>query len=495
MESERRLLMTTGRHSITDIIDGLRLKTFSVREIVRSYLDAAKKHDAELGAFLRLRPEAEDEAKAADERLASGQPLRPLEGVPIALKDNLSLKGEVTTAGSKILEQYRGVLTATAVQRLQKAGAIVIGKTNLDEFAMGASTENSAYQPTKNPWDLTRVPGGSSGGSAVAVAAGMSVISLGSDTGGSIRQPASFCNVVGLKPTYGRVSRYGLFALSSSLDQIGPFAGRVQDAALVYQTMAGRDDCDQTSSDVSVGNVMSHLSTPLKGLRIGLPTEFLGEGVDPQVRDVVRAAAKQFEDLGATVSDVSIPHAPQGLATYYVIQPAEASSNLARYDGIRYGLSVRDGGGLGDIYRRSREHGFGAEVKRRILVGTFALSSGYADAYYGQAVRVRSLLREEFHTVFKDVDVLLTPTSPTLPFALGAKTQDPLTMYLADLLTVPANLANIPAMSLPGGFVNNLPVGIQLMAREWDEETMLRAGHAYQLATDWHARRPGQVAE
>lgn len=485
--------MDLGTFSIADVTDGLRDKKFSARELVGEYLGVIRQRDQSWGAFLRLRPEAETEAAAIDERVAAGQPLRPLEGVPVAIKDNMSLRGEVTTAASKILEHYRGVFTATAVERLQAAGAIVIGKTNLDEFAMGASTENSAFQPTRNPWNPTLVPGGSSGGSAVAVAGGLSVISLGSDTGGSIRQPAGFCNVVGLKPTYGRVSRYGLFALSSSLDQIGPFARRVEDAATVYSIIAGQDDCDQTSSALPIGNVPAELNQPITDLRIGLPKEFFGPGVDPAVAKIVEAAAKHFEKLGAKISEVSIPHAPQALATYYLIQPAEASSNLGRYDGIRYGLSVRDGSGLTDIYRRSREQGFGQEVKRRIMVGTFALSAGYADAYYGQANRVRAILREEFHEVFDQVDVLLAPTSPTPPFALGTRTQDPLTMYLADLLTVPANLANIPAMSLPGGFADGLPVGIQLMAREWNETAMLRAAYAYQHATDWHLKRPPQT--
>lgn len=482
--------MDISRLTIIEVQTGLRTKTFSAVELVHQAIATTTRRDPALGAFLRTRPEAEAEAAAVDQRLASGKELRPLDGVPIAVKDNMSLRGEVTTAASKILEPYRGVLTATAVARLQAAGAIVIGKTNLDEFAMGASTENSAFQSTKNPWDTTLVPGGSSGGSAVAVAAGMAVAGIGSDTGGSIRQPASFCNVVGVKPTYGRVSRYGLFALSSSLDQIGPFARTVEDAAAVYQAMAGQDDCDPTSSTAEVGNISTRLSTSIADLRIGLPKEFFGQGVDPAVAKAVEDAAKVLTTLGAKISEVSIPHAPDGLATYYIIQPAEASSNLARYDGIRYGLSVRDGSELIDIYRRTRAQGFGAEVQRRIMIGTFALSAGYADAYYGHATRVRAVLREEFHQVFDQVDLLLAPTSPTLPFALGAKTQDPLTMYLADLLTVPANLANIPAMSLPGGFINGLPVGIQLMAREWDEVTMFRAAYAYQGATNWHTMVP-----
>ncbi len=476
--------------SIADVQRGLSRKTFSAVELVRDYLARINRTDGQLGAFLRLRPEIETEAQAVDDRLAAGAKLRPLEGAPIAVKDNLMMRGEETTAASKILERFRAVYTATAVDRVRQQGALILGKTNLDEFAMGASTENSAYQPTRNPWNTDLVPGGSSGGSAAAVAAADCVAALGSDTGGSIRQPAAFCNVVGMKPTYGRVSRHGLIALASSLDQIGPLARTVEDAAVVYQTMAGHDDCDATSSQREIGDVLAAMKQPIADLHLGLPKEFFGQGVDPAVAQVVTAAAREYERLGATVSEVSIPHAPQGLATYYILQPAEASSNLARYDGIRYGLSVRDEQGLEQIYRRTREQGFGTETKRRIMIGTFVLSAGYTDAYYRQANRVRAMLREEFDRAFDRVDVLLTPTSPTVAFPLGARTQDPLTMYLADLLTVPANLAGLPAMSLPGGFINGLPVGIQLMARDWDEATLFRAGYAFQQATDWHAKPP-----
>ncbi len=492
MAGNRRLFITMGLDSLTlgQIQKGLVDKTFSAVELVRGSLVKIAKHDRQLSAFLRTRSAAETEAAQIDQRLANGESPRPLEGAIVAIKDNLSLDGEITTAASKILEHYKAVFTATAVERLQTAGAIVVGKTNLDEFAMGSSTENSAFQTTRNPWNHELVAGGSSGGSAAAVGADLATIALGSDTGGSIRQPASFCNVVGMKPTYGRVSRYGLFALSSSLDQIGPFARTVEDAASVYQTIAGQDENDLTTSDREVGNVSGSITQSVAGLKIGLPKEFFGPGVDPKVAEVVQTAAKAFEGLGAKIGQVSIPHAPEALATYYIIQPAEASSNLARYDGIRYPLSVRDGRSLNDIYHHTRAQGFGTEVKRRILTGTFALSAGYTDAYYHQATQVRALLRSEFAQAFKHVDILLTPTSPILPFALGVKTQDPLTMYLADLLTVPANLANIPAMSLPGGFVDGLPVGIQLMANEWDEATMFRAGYAYQQITDWHTRRP-----
>lgn len=469
---------------------GLERKEFSCREIVDASLAAISERDANIGAFLRIREVVRAEADRADARLAAGEPLRPLEGVPLAVKDNLTMTGEPVTAGSKILEPYRGVFTATAVARLQAAGALVVGQTNLDEFAMGASTENSAYQVTKNPWDTSRVPGGSSGGSAAAVAAGEAVVAIGSDTGGSIRQPAAFCGIVGMKPTYGRVSRSGLVALASSLDQVGPLARTVADAASVYMAMAGPDDHDATTLTTTVPDVIAGLAGDIRGLRIGLPKEFFGDGVDADVRKATEDAAAVYRNLGAEIVEVSVPHAPQALATYYVILPAEASSNLARYDGIRYGQSRRDGRNLADIYRQTRAAGFGPEVKRRIMIGTFSLSAGFSDAYYRQATRVRALLREEFHEVFDQVDVLLAPTTPTLPFPLGTRTHDPLTMYLADLLTVPANLANIPAISVPAGFIDGLPVGIQLMTREGDETTLFRAAAAYEQATDWHTRRP-----
>lgn len=476
--------------SIAEVQTALQKKEVSAVELAEASLKQVETVDRPLGAFLRTRQHVVAEAKAADRRLADGQPLRPLDGVTLAVKDNMGLAGETVTAASKILEHYQAVITATAVDRLQTQGALVVGKTNLDEFAMGASTENSAFQPTKNPWNPALVPGGSSGGSAVAVASEQAMVGLGSDTGGSIRQPAAFTNLVGLKPTYGRVSRFGLLALASSLDQIGPLTRSVEDAAVLYQVMAGVDDNDATTVNRPVENITTSLQSSIKNLRIGLPAEFFGDGVEPAVAKVVQEAIDVFRSLGATMVDVSVPHARDALATYYIIQPAEASSNLARYDGIRYGLSVRSGQGLSSIYRQTRQAGFGAEAKRRIMVGTFVLSAGYADAYYHHANRVRAMLREEFDQVFDQVDVLLTPTSPTVAFPLGARTRDPLTMYLADLLTVPANLANIPAMSIPGGFADSLPVGLQLMAREWDEATLFRTGQAFQQATDWHTKSP-----
>lgn len=482
--------MSTSYRTIADVQSALQAKEVSAVELAEASLADIRDRDQNYGAFLRVREQVIAEAKAADARLATGEALRPLDGVTVAVKDNMGLVGEEVTAASKILEGYKAVMTATSVQRLQDAGALVVGKTNLDEFAMGASTENSGFQLTRNPWNPALVPGGSSGGSAAAVASGEALVAIGSDTGGSIRQPAAFTNVVGFKPTYGRISRYGLLSLASSLDQIGPFARTADDAARLYQVMAGPDDHDATSSRRPVDDLRAAITQPIKNLRIGLPKEFFGEGIDPNVEQLVRDAAGVLTELGATVQEVSIPHAREALATYYVIQPAEASSNLARYDGIRFGLSKREGQGLQGIYMNSRDAGFGAEVKRRILVGTFVLSSGYSDAFYHQAVRVRALLREEFDRVFDQVDVLLTPTSPTTAFPIGARTSDPLTMYLADLLTVPANLAKIPAISLPAGFSHGLPVGLQLMSKAWDEATLFKAAVAYQSATDWHTQTP-----
>jgi aspartyl-tRNA(Asn)/glutamyl-tRNA(Gln) amidotransferase subunit A len=458
------------------------------RMLVEAAFATIEQRDGELAALLSLRKEqALAEADAADARRAAQSSYGPLDGVPIVLKDNMLIAGEVTTAASKILEHYTATETSTVVQKLQAAGAIILGKANLDEFAMGASTENSAFGPSKNPWDITKVPGGSSGGSAVAVAAGYTPLALGSDTGGSIRQPAGFCNLVGFKPTYGRVSRSGLIALASSLDQIGTFAHTVEDAAIAYEAIAGHDPLDATTSQRPVEG---YTAGNVKGIRIGVPKEFFAEGLEPAVRDVVEAAIATYQDAGAEIVPVSLPHAGLALAAYYVILPAEASSNLARFDGIRYGMSDRTGASLISTYRKTRGQGFGREVKRRIMLGTFALSSGYADAYYHQARRLRDVLREEFHRVFDTVDVILTPTSPTVPFAFGARAQDPLAMYLADLYTVPANLAEIPALSLPAGFADGLPVGMQLMAKKWNEAMLFRVGGAYQSMTDWHTRDP-----
>lgn len=463
----------------------------SVVDVVTDSYTAINTQDKKLGAVLSRRQEqALSEAQAADARRKNGQKLGPLDGVPMIVKDNMTMAGEITTAASNILKNYVGVQTATAVERLQSAGAIILGKANLDEFAMGASTENSAYQVTKNPWDETKVPGGSSGGSAVSVAAGYVPVSLGSDTGGSIRQPAGFCNLVGFKPTYGRVSRSGLIALASSLDQIGPFAHTVEDAAAVYEALAGCDHRDATTSARPVTPWTAPTDGSLKGIRVGVPKEFFQDGLDSRVKKVIDEALTEFEAAGAQIIDVSLPLAPLALAAYYILLPAEASANLARFDGVRYGLSERDGAGLREMYSRTRGKGFGREVQRRMMIGTFVLSAGYGDAYYHQAVRLRRSLTEQLHQMFDQVDVLLSPTSPTLPFDLGARTQDPLSMYLADLYTVPANLAGIPALSLPAGFAEGLPVGLQLMAAAWNETTLFSVGAAYQHRTEWHTKNP-----
>ena len=460
----------------------VRAREVTAAEVVRDCLDRIARLEPRLDAFLTLLPErAAAAATALDERLARGE-APPLAGVPVAIKDVLDIDGVPTTCGSRILEAYRPPFTATAVARLERAGAIVVGKTNMDEFAMGSSTENSGYKPTRNPWDPTRVPGGSSGGSAVAVAAGLTPLALGSDTGGSIRQPAALCGVVGLKPTYGRVSRYGLVAFASSLDQVGPFARSVEDVALAATSLFGRDTQDATSADRPVPDFGAALGRPVRGLRVGVPWGFLEKGVEPDVMACFRAALRALESAGAELASVELPHAPHAIATYYLIATAEASSNLARYDGVRYGRRAA-ADGLKAMYGETRDHGFGPEVKRRIILGTFVLSSGYYDAYYVRAQKVRSLIRGDFDRAFESCDVVATPTSPTPAFRLGERTQDPLQMYLADIFTVPANLAGLPGLSLPCGFAEGLPVGLQLLGRAFDEETLLALGAAHERAS------------
>jgi aspartyl-tRNA(Asn)/glutamyl-tRNA(Gln) amidotransferase subunit A len=458
---------------------------------VGAALDRIARADPALHAFLHVRgEEARDEARRWDDRYAKGPDgLPPLAGVPVALKDNLCTEGLPTTAGSRILEGWRPPYDATVVERLGAAGAVLIGKTNLDEFAMGSSTENSAFGPTRNPWDRSRVPGGSSGGSAAAVAAGFVPFALGSDTGGSIRQPAGFCGVVGLKPTYGRVSRYGLIAFASSLDQIGPLSRRVADAALLLSVLAGRDPRDSTTADVPVPDYRAALDGGVPGLRIGLPRQAFGEGLQGEVRAAVLAAAETLRHLGATIMDVDLPAIAYALPTYYLIATSEASTNLARYDGVQYGLRVRSTD-LYAMYTETRARGFGAEVKRRIMLGTYALSAGYYEGFFLKAQRVRTLIRRDFEAAFGAVDLILMPTSPTLPFAIGEKTADPLQMYLADVYTIPVNLAGLPGISIPCGFSSGLPIGLQLIGRAFDEPTILRAAQAYEHATEWHTRRP-----
>jgi len=443
-----------------------------------------QKEDGQIGAFLTLSKErALEQADRIDRMTAEGKPLPPLGGVPVGIKDVMSTRGVRTTAGSKILESYIPPYDCTAVARMEAAGAVILGKMNCDEFAMGSSTENSAYRPVRNPRDLSRVPGGSSGGSAAAVAADMAVVTLGSDTGGSIRQPASFCGVVGLLPTYGRVSRYGLIAFASSLDHIGPLAKTVKDAAIVLRTIAGRDPMDSTSAEVPVPDYVAELDKPVRGMRLGVAKEYFAEGLDDEVRQAIESAIDKLKGLGCEIVPITLPHTPYAVPTYYLIATAEASANLARYDGVRYSHRARGVKTLSEMYRRSRNEGFGAEVKRRIMLGTYALSAGYYDAYYLKAQKVRTLLTRDFDEAFRKVDAIVTPTSPTAAFRLGEKVDDPLAMYLADIYTVTADLAGIPGISIPCGKTKeNLPIGFQILGKHFDEATILRVAHAYEQA-------------
>ena len=456
----------------------------SATELAESFYTKISSDDPRIGAYLTLsKDRALEQAARMDALVAKGETLPPLGGVPVGIKDVLVTRGLRTTAGSKILENYIPPNDCTAVARLEAAGAVILGKLNCDEFAMGSSNENSAYKPVRNPWDLERVPGGSSGGSAAAVAAGMAVATLGSDTGGSIRQPASFCGVVGLKPTYGRVSRYGLIAFASSLDHIGPFANTATDTALVLRTMAGRDPMDSTSADVPVPDYVAELEKGVRGLRIGVAKEYFAEGLDGEVRASVEAAIQKLASLGCEVVPVSLPHTGYAIPGYYIVATAEASANLARFDGVRYGLRSKESRTLSDMYRKTRDEGFGPEVKRRIMLGTYALSTGYYDAYYLKAQGVRTLLTRDFENAFQKVDAIVTPTSPTAAFKLGEKSDDPLAMYLADIYTVTANLAGIPGISVPcGDTKSGLPIGLQILGRHFDEATILRLAHAYEQA-------------
>ena len=458
--------------------------------VTEDYLGRIAKLDDKVGAYLTVTAEpARAAARAADERYRAARPLGPLDGAPITLKDVFCTKGVRTTCASKILENFVPPYDATVTERLAGAGAVLLGKSNMDEFAMGSSTEHSGLRVTRNPWDLTRVPGGSSGGPAAAVAAGLAAGSLGTDTGGSIRQPAAFCGVVGLKPTYGRVSRYGLVAFASSLDHPGPFGGDVRDTALLLGAIAGHDPMDATSIDAPVPDYTKGLEDGVSGLRLGVPDEYFITGMDPEVESAVRAAIDVLKGLGASIERVSLPATPHALATYYVIAPAEASSNLARYDGVKYGLRV-PGRDLIDMESKTRAAGFGAEVKRRIMLGTYVLSAGYYDAYYGKAQKVRTLVRRDFDAAFARVDLIVAPTTPNVAFKHGEKA-DPIAMYLNDVFTIPADMSGVPAVSVPCGFTTaGLPIGLQLIGKALDEATVLRAARAYERATDWHQRRP-----
>ena len=469
----------------------LTTREVSSRELTQAALDRIAAVDERVHAFLCVTAEvALAAADAADARIRAGD-VTPLTGIPMALKDVLCTAGVVTTCGSRMLETFVPPYDATVVERLAGAGAVSLGKTNMDEFAMGSSTENSAFGPTRNPWDLGRVPGGSSGGSAAATAAGEGLFSLGSDTGGSIRQPAALCGIVGLKPTYGRVSRYGLVAFASSLDQIGPFTRDVADMAVVMNVIAGHDPRDATSVPLPVPDYTAALTGDLHGLRVGVPMEYFPEGLDQGTRAAVTRAINQLIDLGATVDwEVSLPSTGAALAVYYIIAPSEASANLARYDGVKYGYANQSGSSMWENMELTRQHGFGDEVKRRIMLGTYALSAGYYDAYYLKAQQVRTLIRREFDAAFARCDVLVTPTAPGVAFRLDEKTADPVQMYLNDVFTLPVNIAGLPGLSVPCGLVDGLPVGLQFIGRPFDEMTLLRAGHAYQQATNWHTLQP-----
>ena len=463
----------------------------SAVDVARAFLEQTGRTAPRLGTYLHLEPESIlAAATEIDARRKRGETLGALAGVPVAIKDNICVRGIPLTCGSRILERFRAPYDAHVIGRLRAAGALLYGKTNCDEFAMGSSTENSAYQPSRNPWDLARVPGGSSGGSAATVAAREAPLALGSDTGGSVRQPAAFCGVVGLKPTYGAVSRYGLVAFASSLDQIGPLATSARDAALLFNAVSGPDDRDMTSRPETRQVSMEGLERGVRGLRVGIARELLGEGLDPEIRACFDAVSKWLVAEGASVVDVKLPHARYAIATYYLIAPAEASSNLARYDGVRYGLRV-PAADLREMYEATRGRGFGREVKRRILLGTYALSAGYYDAYYLRAQKVRTLIRRDFEEASRATDALLMPVTPTPPFALGEKSEDPMAMYLNDIYSIPASLAGVPALSFPAGFTKSgLPIGLQLTGKPFDEETLLRVARAWELKSDAARRLP-----
>ncbi len=479
--------MSLFDHKLTEIQSMLQKKEIAIPDLVDESFKRIAAVDGDVQAFLTL--DEENARKQAEEAQQSGK-TGVLHGVPIGVKDNIVTKGLRTTAASQILYNFDPIYDATVVNKLRDAGTITVGKLNMDEFAMGSSTENSSYQKTRNPWNLNHVPGGSSGGSAAAVAAGEVPFSLGSDTGGSIRQPASFCGVVGMKPTYGRVSRFGLIAFASSLDQIGPITRNVEDNAHLLEAIVGVDPYDSTSANVPAEKFSENLNGGVKGLRIAVPKEYLGAGVSEEVKQSVLDALQVLEGLGATWEEVSLPHSKYGVATYYLLASSEASSNLARFDGIRYGYRAENAENLIDLYKKTRAEGFGDEVKRRIMLGTFALSSGYYDAYYKKAQQVRTLIKKDFEDVLESYDVIIGPTTPTPAFKIGEIIDDPLTMYANDILTIPVNLAGVPGISVPCGFTNGLPLGLQIIGRHFDEKTVYRVAHAYEQATDFHKQKP-----
>jgi aspartyl-tRNA(Asn)/glutamyl-tRNA(Gln) amidotransferase subunit A len=480
---------------LTEVQQKLASKELSVTDLVDASFARIAEVEGQVKAFISLDEEqARSTAKKLDASGVVGDSL--LYGLPAGIKDNIVTKDLVTTCASQFLSNYNPIFNATVMDKLDSAQSITIGKLNMDEFAMGGSNENSSYHLSHNPWNLNHVPGGSSGGSAVAVAAGEVFFALGSDTGGSIRQPASYCGVVGLKPTYGRVSRYGLVAFASSLDQIGPITKNVEDAAYVLQAIAGHDGKDSTSADLATDDYIGALTGSVKGLRVAVPKEYVGEGIDPEVRAAVKAALAELESQGAIVEEVSLPHTEYAIATYYLLASSEASSNLARFDGVRYGVRSKNATNLLELYHKSRSEGFGPEVKRRIMLGTYALSSGYYDAYYLKAQQVRTLIKQDFDKVFENYDVVIGPTAPTAAFAIGSQTENPLTMYMNDILTIPVNLAGLPAISVPCGFTSSqLPIGLHIIGKPFDEATVLRAAHAYEQATDFHTKRPTLTKE
>jgi len=477
--------------TIHELRDMMKKGETTAQAVTESVLGRIQAVDGKVKAYITVTGDsARVQAVEADKRIKAKDTVSTLNGIPVAIKDNMCTDGIRTTCASKILGNFIPPYDATVVSMLKQSGAVICGKPNMDEFAMGSSTENSGFFITRNPWDLERIPGGSSGGSAAAVAAGECIAALGSDTGGSIRQPAACCGVVGLKPTYGRVSRFGLVAFASSLDQIGPITKDVTDAALLMNVIAGHDPKDSTSADIAVPDFTASLKKDVKGMKIGIPKEYFIDGMDPDVDKAVRDAVKTLEGLGATVREVTLPHTAYAVATYYILATSEASSNLARYDGVKYGVRAEGAKDLLDMYMKSRSQGFGPEVKRRIMLGTYALSAGYYDAYYKKGQQARTLIKRDFDEAFKTVDVIVTPTAPTAAFKIGEKSADPLQMYLSDIFTISVNLAGIPGISIPCGFTkNNLPIGLQLLGRHFDEESILRASFAYEQATEWHTRR------
>lgn len=483
--------MELNKLTLLQAFTGLRKGEFTSRQLTDACFEQIEKYDEKIKSYLTLnKEEAYAQADAVDEALKSGASLSPLAGIPVAIKDIFCTNGLRTTSASKVLDNYIPPFDATAVKILREAGAVILGKTNLDEFAMGGSTENSGFFPTHNPWDYDRVPGGSSGGSAASVSADMCFYSLGTDTGGSIREPASFCGVSGLKVSYGRVSRYGVMAMTSSLDTIGPFGKNVEDIALIMEYLAGHDEKDATTPNIVVDKYTEEINKDIKGLKIGLPKEYFVEGMNDGVRQIVLDTAKKLEEMGAEIVDISLPHTDLAVAAYYIICPSEVSSNMARYDGMRFGLSDRSGESLLDIYLNSRAQGIGAEVKRRIMIGTYALSAGYYDAYYKKAMQIRTLVKNDFESAFEQVDAILTPVAPAVAFKIGEKIGDPLQMYLEDIFTIPPSLAGICGLSIPAGFIDDLPVGVQILGKRFDEKTVLRVGHQFQKQTDYHLRKP-----